>query len=279
MKLLNSGASLRNLRLDLFRIATIIGLLLIPKFLFAQSLQAETENLDTKDSQFSYTLGLRIKSTDSENGQQSTRLRPIIGLRYGKWQIGIGDGRSWHNVGQFGTEPTLSYQLFEEPELSVGMSMRVHNVSTGETFDVFEGGKNTLRSRVMVQKKLNRQWRLNLDWTQDLLNKGDSTTLNLGGSYAWPVFKQSEHILSANTTWATAEHWRNTSLVLNTPSAHSIPTGFQKIGAGVTFKQNISKQWAWYSSLAIAHPIQNLKQVQGSKEWVNAQVGVLYFQR
>lgn len=279
MKLLNSGASLRNLGLDLFRIATIIGLLLIPKFLFAQSLQAETENLDTKDSQFSYTLGLRIKSTDSENGQQSTRLRPIIGLRYGKWQIGIGDGRSWHNVGQFGTEPTLSYQLFEEPELSVGMSMRVHNVSTGETFDVFEGGKNTLRSRVMVQKKLNRQWRLNLDWTQDLLNKGDSTTLNLGGSYAWPVFKQSELILSANTTWATAEHWRNTSLVLNTPSAHSIPTGFQKIGAGVTFKQNISKQWAWYSSLAIAHPIQNLKQVQGSKEWVNAQVGVLYFQR
>jgi hypothetical protein len=279
MKLLNSGASLRNLRLDLFRIATIIGVLLIPKFLFAQSLQAETENLDTKDSQFSYTLGLRIKSTDSENGQQSTRLRPIIGLRYGKWQIGIGDGRSWRNVGQFGTEPTLSYQLFEEPELSVGMSMRVHNVSTGETFDVFEGGKNTLRSRVMVQKKLSRQWRLNLDWTQDLLNKGDSTTLNLGVSYAWPVFKQSELILSANTTWATAEHWRNTSLVLNTPSAHSIPTGFQKIGAGVTFKQNISKQWAWYSSLAIAHPIQNLKQVQGSKEWVNAQVGVLYFQR
>ena len=279
MKLLNSGANLRNLRLVLFRIATIIGVLLIPQFLFAQSLQAETENLDTKDSQFSYTLGLRIKSTDSENGQQSTRLRPIIGLRYGKWQIGIGDGRSWRNVGQFGTEPTLSYQLFEEPELSVGMSMRVHNVSTGETFDVFEGGKNTLRSRVMVQKKLSRQWRLNLDWTQDLLNKGDSTTLNLGVSYAWPVFKQSELILSANTTWATAEHWRNTSLVLNTPSAHSIPTGFQKIGAGVTFKQNISKQWAWYSSLAIAHPIQNLKQVQGSKEWVNAQVGVLYFQR
>jgi len=279
MKLLNSGASLRNLRLVLFRIATIIGVLLIPKFLFAQSFQAETESLDTKDGQFSYTLGLRIKSTDSENGQQSTHLRPIIGLRYGKWQIGIGDGRSWRNVGQFGTEPTLSYQLFEEPELSVGMSMRVHNVSTGETFDVFEGGKNTLRSRVMVQKKLNRQWRLNLDWTQDLLNKGDSTTLNLGVSYAWPVFKQSELILSANTTWATAEHWRNTSIVLNTPSAHSIPTGFQKIGAGVTFKQNISKQWAWYSSLAIAHPIQNLKQVQGSKEWVNAQVGVLYFQR
>ena len=132
MKLLNSGASLRNLRLDLFRIATIICVLLIPKFLFAQSLQAETESLDTKDSQFSYTLGLRIKSTDSENGQQSTRLRPIIGLRYGKWQIGIGDGRSWRNVGQFGTEPTLSYQLFEEPDLSVGLSMRVHNVSTGE---------------------------------------------------------------------------------------------------------------------------------------------------
>ncbi|MEY4446993.1 MAG: hypothetical protein RLZZ433_8 [Pseudomonadota bacterium] len=279
MKFQNLGTSQSYYQLDLLRVLLILSLLVIPKLLFAQSIQAETDQLETINSQFSYTLGLRIKSTDSDNGQHITRLRPIIGLRYGKWQIGIGDGRSWRNVGQFGTEPTLSYQLFEEPELSIGMSMRVHNVSTGETFDVFEGGKNTLRSRVMVQRKLNRQWRLHLDWTQDLLNKGDSTTINLGMSYAWPVFKQSELILSANTTWATAEHWRNTSIVLNTPSTHSIPTGFQKMGAGVTFKQNISKQWAWYSSLAIAHPIQNLKQVQGSKEWVNAQVGVLYFQR
>lgn len=279
MKLHTSSASQINLQLDAFRIVIIISLLLPPKFLFAQSLQAEMETLEKQDNQFSYTLGSRIKSTDSESGQQTTRLRPVVGLRYGKWQLGIGDGRSWRDVGQFGSEPTLSYQLFEEPELSVGLSMRVHNVSTGETFDVFDGGKNTLRSRVRVQRKLNRQWRLNLDWTQDLLNKGDSTTINLDVSYAWPVFKQSELILSANTTWATAEHWRNTSLFFNKPAAHTIPTGFQKMGAGLTFKQNISKHWAWYSSLAIAQPIQNLKQVQGSKEWVNAQVGVLYFQR
>jgi hypothetical protein len=279
MKFPMMGTYPRDLKMDLLRVGIIFSLLWIPKLLLAQTIQAETDRLETQDNQFSYTLGSRIKSTDSESGQQSTRLRPVIGLRYGKWQLGIGDGRSWRDVGQFGSEPTLSYQLFEEPELTVGLSMRVHNVGTGETFDVFEGGKNTLRSRVMVQRKLNRQWRFNLDWTQDLLNKGDSTTLNLGVSYAWPVFKQSELILSANTTWATAEHWRNTSLILNKPATHSIPTGFQKMGAGLTFKQNISKHWAWYSSLAIAHPIQNLKQVQGSKEWMNAQIGILYFQR
>jgi hypothetical protein len=210
--------------------------------------------------------------------QNTARVRPVIGLRYGKWQLGIGDGRAWRNLGQFGSEPTLSYQVMDESDLNIGLSMRVHNVSTGESFDVFEGGKNTLRTRVMMHRKINKRWRLNGDWTQDILNKGDGTTLNLGLSYAWPVFQQSELILHADSTWATAEHWRNSALYAKQGPLDLVSTGFQKVSAGLTFKQSISRHWAWYSTFAISQPIAELKKVQ-AREISSGQIGILYFQR
>jgi hypothetical protein len=230
-------------------------------------------------NQWSYTLGTRLKSNDMADWQNSARLRPVVGLRYGKWQVGIGDGRAWRDLGQYGSEPTLSYQVMDEPDFNIGLSMRVHNVSTGESFDVFEGGKNTLRTRVMLHQKLTKRWRMNADWTQDILNKGDSTTLSLGVSYSWPVFQGSELILHVNSTWATAEHWRNSGFQAKQGSLNLVPTGFQKLGGGLTFKQSISKHWAWYSSFAISQPIADLKRIAGSREIASGQIGILYFQR
>jgi hypothetical protein len=166
----------------------------------------------------------------------------------------------------------------DEPDLNIGLSMRVHNVSTGDSFDVFEGGKNTLRTRVMMHRKINQRWRLNADWTQDILNKGDSTTLNLGLSYAWPVFQQSELILHADSTWATAEHWRNSGSQVKQGTLDLVSSGFQKVSAGLTFKQSISKHWAWYSSYAISQPIAELRKAQ-AREISSGQIGILYFQR
>jgi len=250
----------------------------LPSMSYAQSSPATLASTIQEADQLYYTLGTRLKSNDMGDLQNSARVRPVIGLRYGKWQLGIGDGRAWRNLGQFGSEPTLSYQVMDEPDLNIGLSMRVHNVSTGESFDVFEGGKNTLRTRVMMHKKINKRWRLNVDWTQDILNKGDSTTLNLGLSYAWPVFEQSELILHADSTWATAEHWRNSGLQVQQLHLDPVSTGFQKVSAGLTFKQSISKHWAWYSSFAISQPIAELRKVQ-AREISSGQIGILYFQR
>ena len=256
----------------------IFSLTLLPCTANAQNSSTETSSIIGEADQLYYTLGTRLKSNDLGDWQNTARIRPVIGLRYGKWQLGIGDGRAWRNLGQFGSEPTLSYQVMDEPDLNIGLSMRVHNVSTGESFDVFEGGKNTLRTRVMMHRKINKRWRLNVDWTQDILNRGDSTTLNLGLSYAWPVFQQSELILHADSTWATAEHWRNSATPFKQGPLNIVPTGFQKVSAGLTFKQSISKHWAWYSSFAVSQPILELRKVQ-AKEISSGQIGILYFQR
>ena len=259
-------------------VALILATTLLPSLAIAQNNSTESASIIGEADQLSYTLGTRLKSNDMGDWQNTARVRPVIGLRYGKWQLGIGDGRAWRNLGQFGSEPTLSYQVMDEPDLNIGLSMRVHNVSTGESFDVFEGGKNTLRTRVMMHRKINKRWRFNVDWTQDILNKGDSTTLNLGLSYAWPVFQQSELILHADSTWATAEHWRNSGSQVKQGSLDLVSTGFQKVSAGLTFKQSISRHWAWYSSFAISQPIAELRKVQ-AREISSGQIGVLYFQR
>jgi hypothetical protein len=250
----------------------------LPCTAIAQNNSTETSAIIGEADQIYYTLGTRLKSNDMGDWQNTARVRPVIGLRYGKWQLGIGDGRAWRNLGQFGSEPTLSYQVMDEPDLNIGLSMRVHNVSTGESFDVFEGGKNTLRTRVMMHRKINKRWRLNVDWTQDILNKGDGTTLNLGLSYAWPVFQQSELILHADSTWATAEHWRNSASYVKQGPLDLVSTGFQKVSAGLTFKQSISRHWAWYSTFAVSQPIAELKKVQ-AREISSGQIGILYFQR
>ena len=260
-------------------VVIIFSSILLPSTANAQNSSTEASPVISESDQLYYTLGTRLKSNDLGDWQNSARVRPVIGLRYGKWQLGIGDGRAWRNLGQFGSEPTLSYQVMDEQDLNIGLSMRVHNVSTGESFDVFEGGKNTLRSRVMLHRKINQRWRFNADWTQDVLNKGDGTTLSLGLSYAWPVFQQSELILHADSTWATAEHWRNTGSQFKTGPLNLVTTGFQKVSAGLTFKQSISRHWAWYSSFAISQPIAELKRISGSNEIASGQIGILYFKR
>lgn len=260
-------------------IAIILATTHLPIVANAQNNLNESASIIGEADQLSYTLGTRLKSNEMGDWQNTARVRPVIGLRYGKWQLGIGDGRAWRNLGQFGSEPTLSYQFMDEHDVNIGLSMRVHNVSTGESFDVFEGGKNTLRTRIMLHRKINQRWRFNADWTQDVLNRGDGTTLNLGLSYAWPVFQQSELILHADSTWATAEHWRNSGSQFKTGSLNLVTSGFQKVSAGLTFKQSLSRHWAWYSSFAISQPIAELKRISGSNEIASGQIGILYFKR
>ena len=277
--MINPMHALKQMNLHALGLVFIIfSMSFLPCTAKAQNNSTETSAIIGEADQIYYTLGTRLKSNDMVDWQNTARVRPVIGLRYGKWQLGIGDGRAWRNLGQFGSEPTLSYQVMDEPDLNIGLSMRVHNVSTGESFDVFEGGKNTLRTRVMMHRKINKRWRLNVDWTQDILNKGDGTTLNLGLSYAWPVFQQSELILHADSTWATAEHWRNSASYVKQGPLDLVSTGFQKVSAGLTFKQSISRHWAWYSTFAVSLPIAELKKVQ-AREISSGQIGILYFQR
>jgi hypothetical protein len=84
-------------------------------------------------SALKYTLGLKIRMDDISQNTQSTKLRPVLGLRYGKWRVGIGDGEEWLRFNSFRKEPSLSYQWVEKRNFNLGLSLRVHNLNTGRS--------------------------------------------------------------------------------------------------------------------------------------------------
>jgi len=244
---------------------------------FAQATSAEPLAEETP-ARWNYTLGLRVRADDINQDTQSVKLRPVIGIRYGRWRVGIGDGQEWLRFNSFRKEPSLSYQWVENRDVSLGVSLRIHNLTTDEAFDVFEPGRKTLRSRVLTNIRITDRWSGGIEWTQDLLNRGDSSTLGLGVSYAWPLSEHSELSLNAGLTWAPAEHWR-TAAGVNREGAGGLTTGTGSVGSGLSYKHSLSRRFAWYSTLGVNKDVGNVAKLSGPHSSVNAQVGLLYFER
>ena len=229
-------------------------------------------------SALKYTLGLKIRMDDISQNTQSTKLRPVVGLRYGKWRVGIGDGEEWLRFNSFRKEPSLSYQWVEKRNFNLGLSLRVHNLNTGEAFDVFEPGRKTLRGRLLSNVRINRRWSAGVELTHDLLSRRDSSTLGFGVSYAWPLSDHSELSLSTGVTWAPAEHWR-TAAGSHRTGIEGLRTSIGSVGSGLSYKHSLSKQWAWFGTLGINKDVGNVAKLSGPNSHVSGQVGVLYFGR
>ena len=252
-------------------------LILMPACSWAQSEAPSTDNENSKPV-LHYTLGLRVRANDINQDTNSLALRPVLGLRYGPWRVGIGDGQEWLRFNSFRKEPTLSYQWIEKSNLSLGFSMRIHNLNTGQAFDVFEPGRKTLRGRVLANVRVTDRWSAGVEWTQDVLNRGDSSTLGLGVSYAWPLTEHSELSLNSGMTWAPAEHWR-TAAGLNRVGAGGLTTGIGMVGSGLSYKHSLSKHWAWFSTLGLNKEVGTVAKLSGPHSLVSGQIGLLYFER
>jgi hypothetical protein len=278
--------SLRTLRLSLTGLLSLFcgsllcGICQAQPSSMADATDALTAKPDTSEAAtpWNYTLGMRVRADDINQASRSAKLRPVLGLRYGRWRVGIGDGQEWLRFNSFRKEPSLSYQWIEKNDISLGLSMRIHNLNTNEGFDVFEPGRKTLRSRVLANVRITDRWSAGVEWTQDLLNRGDSSTLGLGVSYAWPLSNHSELSLSSGLTWAPAEHWR-TAAGIHRIGAGGLTTGTGSVGSGLSYKHSLSRQWAWYSTLGINKEVGNVAKLSGPHSLVNGQIGLLYFDR
>lgn len=278
--------SLRTLRLSLTGLLSLFcgsllcGICQAQPSSMADASDEPTAKPDTPEAAtpWNYTLGMRVRADDINQASRSAKLRPVLGLRYGRWRVGIGDGQEWLRFNSFRKEPSLSYQWIEKNDISLGLSMRIHNLNTNESFDVFESGRKTLRSRVLANVRITDRWSAGVEWTQDVLNRGDSSTLGLGVSYAWPLSNHSELSLSSGLTWAPAEHWR-TAAGIHRIGAGGLTTGTGSVGSGLSYKHSLSRRWAWYSTLGINKEVGNVAKLSGPHSLVNGQIGLLYFDR
>jgi hypothetical protein len=227
-----------------------------------------------------YVVGMRLKFAEASNGATTAKLRPTLGFRYGRWKIGTNsDVDSWLAFSGFRKEPTLAYELSASERLSTDLSLRIHNLSSGESFDAFESGRHTLRGRVLFGYQLDQRWALGAEVTQDLLGRGDGTTQSLGLSRAIPLSEYGLLSASAGVTWGSGVHWRTANA--KAPLASTLHAGFGSLGLGLGYRYAISPAWAWYANIGASRPVGQLTRINAAtpaSTWsTGGQVGLLYF--
>lgn len=223
-----------------------------------------------------YTLGLKLKSSDQADGGKSLALRPVLGLRYGRWRLGYATGDEWLKFSGYRKESNVAYELREDEKLKIALSARVQNLKDNDSFDGFSSGKNTLRGRVSIGYQLHKRWSMGSDVTQDLMNRGDGTTVSMGLSYLWPLSEHSSLSLSSGVTWATADHWATQLRLLPAP-AGGWQSGLGELGLGMSYRYAITSQWAWFGTLGTSRHLGQVNEVSPSTLSWNGQIGLLYF--
>ena len=225
-----------------------------------------------------YTLGLKLKSTEQADGRKGMNLRPVLGLRYGRWRLGHATGEEWFKFSGYRESTNLAYDLRDDDKLQIALSARIQNIEDNTSFDGFSSGKNTVRARVSMGYRLDKHWSLGSDVTQDLLNRGDGTTLSMGVSYLWPLSERSTLSLSSGASWATARHWATQLRLRPTPEG-GWQSGLGDWGLGMSYRYAITPQWAWFGSLGTTRHLGQVNEVSPSQSRWSGQLGLLYFSR
>ena len=239
---------------------------------------AETAVPQNAGHRWRYTLGLKLKTRDLADARTDVALRPVLGVRYGRWRLGHATGDEWLAFSGYRKESNLAYQLRDDERLKVALSLRIQNLQDNSSFDGFSSGKNTLRARVGANYQLSKRWSVGTDVTQDLMGRGDGTTLSVGASYGLPLSERSNISLSAGVNWATASHWA-TQMRLLSPPPGGWHSGLGSVGLGMGYRYALTPQWAWFGTVGSSRHLGQVDTVSPSTLSWSGQIGVLYFSR
>jgi hypothetical protein len=235
---------------------------------------AENTETNSNPSPWAYSLGAKLDIGDLRriNGFELT---PSFGLRYGRWRMGAVDSQTWPQFGRALQDNSLTYDWMKDSRWQTALSASLLNLDQDATFDAFRSGRKTLRVKASLDYSLNRRWILGLNMTQDLLKRGDGTTLSPTLTYRKPLDDKSALLLSAYTTWATAPHWQ-TEAARDEGSALRQGAGLGVWGAQITYRQRWSPKWAFYSQLSTSRLISPTRPVRDPQGF-GGQLGVIYF--
>jgi len=234
---------------------------------------------ETRPSELVWSLGLRLKMDDmSHPGQLG--LRPMIGLRYGRWRTGAVDGESWHRFGQIVTDNNLTYDLLDSVNWRTSLSASIVNLQRNSTFDAVQSGRKSVRGRATIDYLGWSNWSAGLVVTQDLLGRGAGTTWSPSVTYRQALTDSSTILLSQSFTWAKSDLWRYTpspdpSVNLDQPSHWGT-----SMDTSLTLRQRWKAHWSWFAQISRNQILQAGDPLahEGQTRWAG-QIGLIYFQR
>ena len=233
---------------------------------------------ETRPSELVWSLGLRLKMDDMGHPGQ-LGLRPMIGLRYGRWRTGAVDGESWHRFGQVKTDNTLTYDWLDSMSWRTSLSASIVNLQRDATFDAVQSGRKTVRGRATIDYLGWSHWSAGLVVTQDLLSRGAGTSLSPSVTYRQALTDSSTILLSQSFTWARSDIWRY-SLTSDPSINQDLPSRWgTSMDTSLTLRQRWKAHWSWFAQLSRSQILQagDPTAREGQSRWAG-QVGVIYFQ-
>lgn len=228
-------------------------------------------------SELAWSLGFRLNMANvREPGQLG--LRPMIGLRYGRWRTGVVDGENWHRFGQVKNDNTLTYDALRDPQWRTALSASLINLQRDSSFDAFEPGRKTLRARASIDYLGWPRWSPGLALTQDLLGRGAGTAISPSITYRQPLSEDSTLLLSQAFTLSRSDIWRYTA----GPGIDTRqPSGWgSSMDTSLTLRQRWKAHWSWFAQVSRSQTLHagDPSSHSGLSTWA-AQAGVVYFER
>jgi len=223
-----------------------------------------------------WSLGVRLKVDDLAHSA-SPSLRPMIGLRYGRWRAGPVDGQTWHRFGQIKTDNALTYDWLDSARFRTSLSASIVNLQKDSPTDAIESGRKTVRGKATLEYLGWSHWSVGLVLTQDLLGRGAGTALSPSVIYRQALTEDSTILLSQSFTWASAEMWQN-SHELNPLSRVHAGAGWGSADTSLTLRQRWKPHWSWFAQLSRSQALGPFQAgAQQDRTLWNGQLGVIYF--
>lgn len=218
-----------------------------------------------------YSWGLALRASDLGGNGQSFRLRPSIGLEYGRLSLGVLSADDWLGYSGLRKQSSLAYRLGNDTQWRTKVSLSAVNVNSGEGLDSLEGGRYTLRGRLSVAYQYSPRIQIGGDIAHDLLGRGAGTALTLGATRNIPWSEKTMLSISTATTFGNADFWNGGSTL------QPIGAGWGAVGLGLGMRQKISNDWVWFSQLATSTPVGVVRDAGTTRTSLSGRVGVIKF--
>jgi outer membrane scaffolding protein for murein synthesis (MipA/OmpV family) len=230
---------------------------------------------DQRPTQWSYVIGARASYAKTDLSSK-TSVAPVIGLRYGRFRLGLeSNANNWLAVSVGRREPSLSYDVMGSQDWRATLGLRIQNVSQDSDLEVLAAGKRTLRGRLGLSYTLSENWLANGELTYDLLKRGDGTTATIGLSRLFVLSPKSGFSITGSTTWADRTHWR--TITSGNANGPDVRTGLGLAQLSVGYRHAMSTHWAWFASATLTKPVGTLANLPTVSQRNALQVGLLYF--
>jgi len=225
-----------------------------------------------------WSLGTQFKMDDLHQPGR-VALRPMLGLRYGRWRTGAVDGESWHRFGQVKTDNNLTYDLLPADHWRTSVSAGIVNMQRDSTFDAIEPGRKTLRGRVTLNYLGWPHWSPGLVFTQDLLGRGAGTSLSPSITYRQALSEDSTILLTQSFTLSRSDIWRYKPDLPATVDPNQSSGWGTGMDTSLTLRQRLRPHWSWFAQLNRSQALRAGDPLaQPATRWAG-QVGVIYFER